>query len=129
MIVHGGRTSGASPEPAGLADTVSQPGFVGVEVPDRLRRRLAEGPGGVALYSRNLVDSEQIRALTAAPHAENPDLVIATDEEAGDVTRLEARTGSPVPATSRSARWTTPCRPSGPPARSGWTCRASHDET
>ncbi|GAA4199581.1 glycoside hydrolase family 3 N-terminal domain-containing protein [Streptosporangium oxazolinicum] len=100
MTVRGGRTTGpngASPELAGLADTVLQPGFVGVEVPDWLRRRLAEGLGGVALYSRNLVDSEQTRALTAALRAENPDVVIATDEEAGDVTRLEALTGSSRP--------------------------------
>ncbi|MEV4188442.1 glycoside hydrolase family 3 N-terminal domain-containing protein, partial [Streptosporangium canum] len=96
MIVRGG-LSGASPELAGLADTVLQPGFVGVEVPDWLRRRLSEGLGGVALYSRNLVDSAQVRALTAALRAENPDVVIATDEEAGDVTRLEALTGSSRP--------------------------------
>ncbi|WP_343982552.1 glycoside hydrolase family 3 protein, partial [Streptosporangium amethystogenes] len=100
MIVRGGRTggpNGASPELARLADTVLQPGFVGVEAPDWLRRRLAEGLGGVALYSRNLVDGEQVRTLTAALRAENPDVVIATDEEAGDVTRLEALTGSSRP--------------------------------
>ncbi|MEV8635015.1 glycoside hydrolase family 3 protein [Streptosporangium sp. NPDC051023] len=96
MIVRGG-LSGASPELAGLADTVLQPGFVGTEVPDWLRKRLAEGLGGVALYSRNLVDSAQVRALTAALRAENPDVVIATDEEAGDVTRLEALIGSSRP--------------------------------
>ncbi|MEV6866117.1 glycoside hydrolase family 3 N-terminal domain-containing protein [Streptosporangium subroseum] len=92
-----GELGGGSPELAGLANTVLQPGFVGVEVPDWLRRRLGEGLGGVALYSRNLVDSVQIRALTAALRAENPDVVIATDEEAGDVTRLEALTGSSRP--------------------------------
>ncbi|WP_433254084.1 glycoside hydrolase family 3 protein [Streptosporangium sp. CA-135522] len=96
MIVRGG-PGGVSPELARLADTVLQPGFVGVEVPDWLRRRLGEGLGGVALYSRNLVDGVQVRALTAALRAENPDVVIATDEEAGDVTRLEALTGSSRP--------------------------------
>ncbi|MFF4987755.1 glycoside hydrolase family 3 protein [Streptosporangium saharense] len=96
MSVRGG-LSGASPELAKLADTVLQPGFVGTEVPDWLRRRLSEGLGGVALYSRNLVDGPQIRALTAALRAENPDVVIATDEEGGDVTRLEALTGSSRP--------------------------------
>ncbi|MFD0888880.1 glycoside hydrolase family 3 protein, partial [Streptosporangium algeriense] len=96
MSVRGG-LSGASPELARLADTVLQPGFVGTEVPDWLRRRLADGLGGVALYSRNLVDGPQIRALTAALRAENPDVVIATDEEGGDVTRLEALTGSSRP--------------------------------
>jgi len=36
-------------------------------------------------------------------HAENPRLVIAIDEEGGDVTRLEAATGSSYPEISRSA--------------------------
>ena len=92
-----GELSGGSPELAGLAGAVLQPGFMGAEVPDWMRRRLGEGLGGVALYSRNLVNSVQIRALTAALRAENPDVVIATDEEAGDVTRLEALTGSSRP--------------------------------
>ncbi|WP_326828609.1 hypothetical protein OIE13_21125 [Streptosporangium sp. NBC_01810] len=74
----------------GAAEILPRPG-------DDLRRRLTEGLGGVALYSRNLVDGEQVRTLTAALRAENPDVVIATDEEAGDVTRLEALTGSSRP--------------------------------
>ncbi|MBB5964620.1 glycoside hydrolase family 3 protein [Planomonospora venezuelensis] len=87
----------ASPELARLAATVLQPGFVGTEVPGWLRGRLAEGLGGVALYSRNIVDGDQLRTLTAALRAENPDVVIATDEEAGDVTRLEVLTGGSRP--------------------------------
>ncbi len=85
------------PELALLADTVLQPGFAGLVAPDWVRRRLGRGLGGVALYSRNIVDREQLAALTAQLRAENPDVVIAVDEEAGDVTRLDAGTGSDRP--------------------------------
>ena len=80
-----------------LADTVLQPGFVGTKPPDWVRRRLAEGLGGVALFARNVVDADQLAALTAALRTEKPDVIVAIDEEAGDVTRLYARTGSPWP--------------------------------
>ena len=80
-----------------LADAVLQPGFVGTEPPDWVRRRLAEGLGSVVLYARNIVDPEQVAALTAALTAESPDVLIAIDEEAGDVTRVEAHRGSSRP--------------------------------
>jgi beta-N-acetylhexosaminidase len=80
-----------------LADAVLQPGFVGTTPPDWLRRRLSEGLGGVVLFSRNIVDIEQVAALTSAMLAENPDVMIAVDEESGDVTRLEVSTGSTRP--------------------------------
>ncbi|MBV1856201.1 glycoside hydrolase family 3 protein [Catellatospora tritici] len=80
-----------------LADTVLQPGFVGTSAPDWVRRRLGRGLGGIALYSRNIADRDQVAELTAQLRAENPDVVIAVDEEAGDVTRLDARTGSDRP--------------------------------
>jgi beta-N-acetylhexosaminidase len=80
-----------------LVDTIIQPGFVGTQPPDWLRRRLAGGLGGVALFSRNIVDPEQVRALVDALKAENPRVTVAIDEEGGDVTRLEARLGSTRP--------------------------------
>src|SRR3954471_23564163 len=80
-----------------LADAVLQPGFVGTAPPAWLRRRLADGLGGVALFSRNIVDPAQVAALTAGLRTDHPDVVIAVDEEAGDVTRLESRTGSSRP--------------------------------
>ncbi|WP_157247760.1 glycoside hydrolase family 3 protein [Nonomuraea typhae] len=86
-----------SPVLAELADAVLQPGFKGTTLPDWLRKRLAAGLGGIALYSRNLVEKGQIEALTASIRAENPDVIIALDEEGGDVTRLEAFTGSSRP--------------------------------
>ncbi len=80
-----------------LADAVLQPGFVGITPPDWVRRRLADGLGSVTLYSRNIARPDQVAELTAALRAENPYVVICIDEEAGDVTRVEARTGSSRP--------------------------------
>ncbi|GIH14793.1 glycoside hydrolase family 3 protein [Rugosimonospora africana] len=80
-----------------LADAVLQPGFEGTSPPPWLLRRLESGLGGVALFSRNITGREQVAALTAALRGANPDVIVAVDEEAGDVTRLEARTGSTRP--------------------------------
>jgi beta-N-acetylhexosaminidase len=80
-----------------LASTCIFPGFEGPTVPDWLRRRLAEGLGGVVLYAWNVESREQLRRLTDDLRSEQPDLVVAIDEEGGDVTRLEASTGSSYP--------------------------------
>jgi beta-N-acetylhexosaminidase len=80
-----------------LADRCLLPGFAGTTAPDWVRRRVAEGLGGVVLYARNVESTEQLAALNAALHAEREELVIGIDEEGGDVTRLEARTGSSYP--------------------------------
>lgn len=73
------------------------PGFTGTSAPDWVLRRAVQGLGGVALYARNVVDADQLAGLTAELHAARPDLVIAIDEEGGDVTRLEAARGSSYP--------------------------------
>ena len=80
-----------------LALNVLQPGFAGTEMPDWVRQRIDEGLGSVLLFGRNVRDAGQLASLTAALHAENPGLVIAIDEEGGDVTRLEATSGSSYP--------------------------------
>lgn len=103
---------------AGLAATVLQPGFVGTAPPDWVRRWLADGLGAVVLFARNVVDPEQVAALTATLRAERPDVLVAIDEEAGDVTRIESGLGSSVPATSLSARSTTPRSPRRSPVTS-----------
>jgi beta-N-acetylhexosaminidase len=74
--------------------------FEGPEAPDWLRRLVAEGVGGVVLFGSNIRDREQLAALTAALRAERDDLLIALDEEGGDVTRLHAATGSPYPGNA-----------------------------
>ena len=80
-----------------LALTCLLAGFEGTAAPDWVRRRLEDGLGGVVLYARNVESPEQVRALTAELARARPDVVIATDEEGGDVTRLEAQTGSSYP--------------------------------
>jgi beta-N-acetylhexosaminidase len=80
-----------------LAAACILPGFEGPRAPDWVLRRLAEGLGGVVLYAWNVESREQLAALTSDLLAEQPDAVVAIDEEGGDVTRLEAATGSSYP--------------------------------
>jgi beta-N-acetylhexosaminidase len=80
-----------------LASACIFPGFPGPTPPDWVRRELAAGLGGVVLFSWNVTDRAQLAALTAAIRAERPEALIGIDEEGGDVTRLEARTGSSYP--------------------------------
>jgi beta-N-acetylhexosaminidase len=58
---------------------------------------LVDGAGGVVLFSRDIRSPEQLAQLTASLRAERPGLLIAVDEEGGDVTRLEAADGSSFP--------------------------------
>ncbi|WNM39945.1 glycoside hydrolase family 3 N-terminal domain-containing protein [Micromonospora halotolerans] len=91
------RTVGATGDLAALAAAVLQPGFVGTTPPPWVCRWLAEGLGSVVLFARNVVDHEQVAALTATLRAERPDVIVAIDEEAGDVTRIESVRGSSRP--------------------------------
>ncbi|MGW1322575.1 glycoside hydrolase family 3 protein [Streptomyces antibioticus] len=77
--------------------TVLQPGFPGTTAPDWLLRRLGEGLASVGLFGRNIASADQLAALTAQLRAERDDVLVAIDEEGGDVTRLEVRTGSSFP--------------------------------
>jgi beta-N-acetylhexosaminidase len=77
--------------------TVLQPGFTGTSAPDWLLRRLGEGLTSVGLFGRNIESPEQLAALTAQLRDVRPEVLVAIDEEGGDVTRLEARTGSSFP--------------------------------
>ncbi|MBD0745124.1 glycoside hydrolase family 3 protein [Streptomyces sp. CBMA152] len=77
--------------------TVLQPGFVGTTAPDWLLRRIGEGLTSVGLFGRNIASAAQLAALTAQLRAERGDVLVAIDEEGGDVTRLEVRTGSSFP--------------------------------
>ncbi len=73
------------------------PGFEGstAVLPTWVRRRLEHGLAGVVLFARN-IDAD-VRGLTDAVRAERPSALVAVDEEGGDVTRLEAATGSRHP--------------------------------
>jgi len=73
------------------------PGFPGLEPPEWVRRRLADGLGGVVLFAWNVDAPEQVASLTRAIRAERRETLVAIDEEGGDVTRLEAGSGSSYP--------------------------------
>ncbi|MFV2120151.1 glycoside hydrolase family 3 protein, partial [Streptomyces sp. Act-28] len=91
------RASDASDTLTHDALAVLQPGFVGTTPPDWLLRRIGEGLSSVGLFGRNVDTPEQLTALTARLRAERDDVLVAIDEEGGDVTRLEVRTGSSFP--------------------------------
>lgn len=80
------------------------PGFPGPDLPGWLSAELADGLGAVCLFGSNIVAPGQVRGLTEAIHAANPDAVVATDEEGGDVTRLHHRDGSPYPSMAYLGR-------------------------
>jgi len=83
-----------------LATACIFPGFEGPVAPDWVRRRLAEGLGGVVLFAWNVASREQLAALTASLQSEGEDVLIGIDEEGGDVTRLEVATGSSYPGNA-----------------------------
>lgn len=79
-----------------LALRVLMPGFEGLEAPGWLLER-APDLASVCLYSRNVAHVEQVAALSRQIHERAPALLIGIDEEGGDVTRLEAESGSSYP--------------------------------
>jgi beta-N-acetylhexosaminidase len=79
------------------AATCLFPSFDGATAPDWVLRWLEHGLGGVVLFARNIESPDQVSSLARSLRAEHSDLLIATDEEGGDVTRLESRTGSSYP--------------------------------
>ncbi|MET9700126.1 glycoside hydrolase family 3 protein [Streptomyces sp. NPDC006529] len=76
---------------------VLQPGFEGTSAPAWVLRLVGEGLTAVGLFGRNIGSAEQLTALTAQLRAVRDDVLVAIDEEGGDVTRLEVRGGSSFP--------------------------------
>jgi beta-N-acetylhexosaminidase len=70
------------------------PGFTGTEPPPWLADAVRDGLAGVVLFAQNTPDVVTTAALTSRLHALDPGLLVATDEEGGDVSRLEAVEGS-----------------------------------
>ncbi len=85
-----------------LAAAVLMPGFTGTALPDWLARETEAGLGGVCLFAPNV--GSDVTALTGALHAIRPDVVVASDEEGGEVTRLEAAGGSSWPTHAALGR-------------------------
>lgn len=75
-------------------------GSDGGPVPDWLADAARAGLAGVVYFARNTPDVATTTELSDALHAISPDLVIAVDEEGGDVSRLEAATGSSLPGAA-----------------------------
>jgi beta-N-acetylhexosaminidase len=80
-----------------LAAACIFPSFPGAVVPDWARRFVSEGGGGFVLFAYNVPSVEELASLCAALRVERDDVLLGIDEEGGDVTRLEWRTGSSYP--------------------------------
>jgi len=76
------------------------PAFPGTLPPDWALGLTREGLAGFALFGYNIVDADQIATLTAQLRSARPDVIVATDEEGGDVTRLCYAHGSPYPGNA-----------------------------
>ena len=113
------RRQGLMAELERLASSCILPGFEGPTVPDWVRRRLAEGLGGVVLYAWNVESREQLRALTDDLRSERDDLV---DRDRRGGRRRDAARGrrraAPIRGTRRSGSSTTSSSPSASPLRS-----------
>lgn len=83
-----------------LAMGTLMPGFDGPDLPGWVIEGYAAGLASVCLYGSNVVAPQQLSALCAALREGRPDVVLALDEEGGDVTRLHYRTGSPEPGNA-----------------------------
>ncbi|MGW8781556.1 glycoside hydrolase family 3 protein [Streptomyces sp. NPDC055796] len=97
LLAHGVTASDANDDLTRDALAVLQPGFEGTTAPAWLLRQVREGLTAVGLFGRNIASPEQLAALTAQLRAEREDILVAIDEEGGDVTRLEVRGGSSFP--------------------------------
>ncbi len=94
-----------------LVGAVLWPGYLGRELPDWLRRELADGGlAGAVLFSHNLVPTGQGLDTAASRPTRPPayafrdlrdDVLVGIDEEGGNVTRLEAATGSTLPGAAQ----------------------------
>lgn len=83
-----------------LALATLLPAFPGHRPPEWAVRLVEEGLGGYTLFGYNIRDAAQVLELTTRLRDARPDVVIATDEEGGDVTRLHYADGSPYPGNA-----------------------------
>ncbi len=79
--------------------------FPGTHVADWLGPALAGGLAGIILFGENTPDVETTRRVVAdfqdvVRAAGEPPLIVASDEEGGDVTRLQHRGGSSLPGNA-----------------------------
>src|SRR3954469_19008056 len=76
-------------------------GYVGPQPPRWLLDALAAGLGGVVLFGSNVGEGSDVATLTGRLRAAaGRDVVLALDEEGGDVTRLDTVRGSRAPGNA-----------------------------
>jgi beta-N-acetylhexosaminidase len=101
------------------------PGFTGTDAPVWVLAACEEGLAGVIYFAQNTPDVATTARLSARLHEASPDLLVAIDEEGGDVSRLEAATGSSIPGAAALGTRTSPngsASPSGGCSpRPAWT--------
>jgi beta-N-acetylhexosaminidase len=84
-----------------LVDAILIPPFSGTVAPRWLLDALQGGLAGVTLFAPNMAAGpDALAKLTATLRAVAPDLLVAADEEGGDVTRVWYDTGSPYPGNA-----------------------------
>ncbi|ADD41627.1 glycoside hydrolase family 3 domain protein [Stackebrandtia nassauensis DSM 44728] len=76
------------------------PGFSGTTAPRWALDLLDEGLGGYCLFAHNVADPQQLSELNSSLRQANKDVLIAIDEEGGDVTRLHSASGSHYPGNA-----------------------------
>ena len=76
------------------------PGFAGTTVPAWINEAYAAGLASVCLHGPNMAGSQALSSLCASLRAQRPDVLIAVDEEGGDVTRVHYLEGSPEPGNA-----------------------------
>ncbi len=82
------------------AHRVVMASFAGTSLPGWVGTRLQRGVGAVCLSGSNVESPAQVAELTGEMRALTTSLLVATDEEGGDVTRLHHRAGSPHPGNA-----------------------------
>ncbi|MDV9176853.1 glycoside hydrolase family 3 N-terminal domain-containing protein [Streptomyces sp. W16] len=102
-MTHAERSSAAIALPVDLDEAAHRclvAGFDGVTtVPDTLKRLIDRGLGGVILFTRNIRDAGQVRRLTDELRALRPDLLVAIDNEGGDIGHLVNADAPDVPGS------------------------------
>ncbi|GHJ37444.1 glycoside hydrolase family 3 protein [Streptomyces sp. TS71-3] len=91
-----------------LAHGVLFPALGRQTVPKWARARIAEGLGGFVLFGKDLASAEQVGELTGALHDLREHVLLAIDEEGGDVNRLEPYGGTSVPGNHALGRLDQP---------------------
>src|SRR3954469_23081509 len=91
----------ADPETRRLSLACLLLGYVGPQPPPWLLDALGAGLGGVVLFGSNVGDGSDVAALSARLRSSaGRDVVLALDEEGGDVTRLDTVRGSRSPGNA-----------------------------